>query len=338
MTESIVGIGIIGCGWVTENAHCPALEYVSSAKIQVVYDVLPEQAQMVARQFSVPCVANSVEQLLEDKRVDAVLIATPADSHPTLATMALQAGKHVLCEKPLSVDVASANVMLDAAKSSDCVHMVGLNYRFHPLAQALKAQIDAGSLGKVHSIFSTMITASRQRSSVSGYEADPSRGGGVLQDKVVHALDLVAFFGGAAVQSTNAIVNSRYNLQDEASVQAVLENGVHNSGYYCDHACPDCSFTVIGDLGKAEINLTRPAGVQVYLRKHSSSKLQKGVYYLNQFAGVVSAIGLATRRGRLASYSYEWQYFLDCIRQGRQASPSFSDGLALVKVVSQLTP
>ena len=297
----MINVGIIGCGWLTDSIHLPVLRRLDGVHLYAACDTRDERLRLVERVFGIPRLYDDWTSFMADPGLDAVLIATPADSHALLATAAFDARKHVLVEKPLALTVADAQTLAEKARASKVVSMVGLNYRFHPLAHKLKATIDCGAVGRPLAVFTTMMSDVNQRTSVTGYEAIPQRGGGVFHNKVVHTLDLLRFLFDCEVERGRATSRSELYPQDFAMIELELANGVQVSGCFCDRAVPDCTLVVFGDEGKAMANFTRPTGIALYRREFSRSRAAKLCAYVRQAPRIIaSAARLATRHKRAA--------------------------------------
>jgi predicted dehydrogenase len=331
----MITLGIIGCGWVTETRHLPVVRQLDGIRPHSACDTQDERLRLVERRFGIPRLYSDWTGLIADPDLDAVLIATPGDSHLLLASAALAAGKHVLVEKPLALTVPDAEALAKQARTAKVVSMVGLNFRFHPLARELKATIERGAIGRPLAVFTTLMSSQGQRGSVTGYETS-QRGGGVFHDKAVHVLDLLRFLFDCEVEGARATARSEMHQHDSAAVEMVLANGVQVAGYFSDHAIADMTCLVIGDEGKAAINFTRPAGVALYRREFSRSRRAKLWAYMRQASRLVSAINLSTPAGRLSSYRSQWEHFLASIKSGSRPEPNFDDGLAVTRTVAQL--
>jgi len=332
----MITLGIIGCGWVTETLHLPVVRQLDGIRLHSACDALDGRLRLVERRFGVPRLYSDWTGLIADPDLDAVLIATPGDSHLLLASAALAAGKHVLVEKPLALTVPDAEALAKQARTAKVVSMVGLNFRFHPLARELKATIERGAIGRPLAAFTTVMSGQGQRVSVTGYETSPQRGGGVFHNKAVHTLDLLRFLFDCEVVGGRATARSDAYQHDSAAVELVLANGVQVAGYFSDRAIADMTCLVIGDEGKAAVNFTRPAGVALYRREFSRSRRAKIWAYMRQAPRLASTIRLATPAGRLSSYRGEWEHFLACIASGSRPEPNFDDGLAVTRTVVQL--
>ena len=336
MREKTVNLGIIGCGWVTETLHLPVVRQLSAVCLHSACDTRDERLRLVERRFGVPRLYSDWTDLVIDPNLDAALIATPGDSHLSIATAALAAGKHVLVEKPLALTVADAEALAKQARTAQVVSMVGLNFRFHPLARELKAAIKRGAVGRPLAVFVTLMSGRSQRVSVTGYETSPLRGGGVFRNKAVHVLDLLRFLFGCEVVSGRAAARSERHEHDSAAVEMVLANDVQVVGYFSDNANADMTCLVIGDEGKAAVNFTRPAGIALYRTEFSRSRQAKLWAYIRQARRLASAIRLGTPAGRLSSYRNRWRHFLACIESGSRPEVNFDDGLAVTRAVAQL--
>jgi len=332
----MITLGIIGCGWVTETLHLPVVRQLDGIRLHSACDALDGRLRLVERRFGIPRLYSDWTGLIADPDLDAVLIATPGDSHLMLASAALAAGKHVLVEKPLALTVADAEALARQARTAKVVSMVGLNFRFHPLARELKATIERGAIGRPLAVFATQMSGQGQRVSVTGYETSPQRGGGVFHNKAVHVLDLLRFLFDCEVESGRATARSEMHQHDSAAVEMVLANGVQVVGYFSDRAIVDMTCLIMGDEGKAAVNFTRPAGVALYRREFSRSRRAKIWAYMRQAPRLASAIRLATPAGRLSSYRGEWEHFRACIAFGSRPEPNFDDGLAVTRTVAQL--
>jgi len=336
VSEKTLSLGIIGCGWITCEVHLPCLDLISRVRVAAACDVEESRLAAVRSRFGIRHTTTVAGEIFADPAIDAVLVATPADSHPRLALSALEAGKHVLVEKPLALTAGEAESLVRAAEASSRVAMTGLNFRFHPVVEELARHIARGDIGRPVGAHCTMMSAVGQKEGVTGYEKDPSRGGGVVHDKGVHVIDLVRFLMESEVARCRSIVKSDVHPHDFASFCLLLESGALVTGQMCDRAISECSVQVFGDEGKAEINLSRPAGVSLY-RRRTRGKLRKILAHSGQaLRSLDSALRLSTRRGRLASYLGQWEVFLDAVRCSTPARPDFEDGLAAARVVEAL--
>jgi predicted dehydrogenase len=196
-----LGIGIIGTGRIA-NSHLRALSQHAPARTVAVYDVLPERAQAFAQEYGIPNVAPSLDDLLARKDVDAVIVSTPPFAHAQPTIAALNAGKHVLCEKPFSLIPAEAERMVEAAeRSGRFLAVCSARYR-HSAGAKLAHQLAVnGSLGTVYHARSSSFRV-RGRPGIDMFTdatwfIDRSRaGGGALIDIGVYQIDLLLWMLG----------------------------------------------------------------------------------------------------------------------------------------------
>ncbi|MGH2353861.1 MAG: Gfo/Idh/MocA family protein [Chloroflexota bacterium] len=191
-------IGIIGCGGIASASHAPSLKQLESdgvCELVACADVVPEAAQAMAQQFGIPRVFADYHDLLSLKELDGVTVATPPFVHKEATVAALRAGKHVLCEKPMAMNVAEAKEMLAVAQETGKVLTIGHGGRFSAVAQAIHQRAAAGDLGE---IYYAKAAALRRRGVPSRgvFTVKKLNGGGPLIDIGVHALDLTVWLMG----------------------------------------------------------------------------------------------------------------------------------------------
>lgn len=189
-------IAVIGCGTIAVSQHIPA--YAANEDAQILYfcDVVPEKAAAMAAQYGCGEAITDYRIALEDPRVDAVSICTPNYLHAQMTVEALEAGKHVLCEKPCAPFFAEAEKMQEAQKKSGKVLNIGVVNRFNTAVNRIKKLIDSGELGELYHIYLSF-RAHRSIPGWGGWFTDKARsGGGVLIDWGVHFLDLAMYCAG----------------------------------------------------------------------------------------------------------------------------------------------
>lgn len=159
----MIRVAVIGAGaWGLNHVRVAATE--PGCTLAAVADPDPAALDRAHRIAPAATLARDPDQLLGDPSVDAVIISAPASTHARLACAALHAGKHVLVEKPLAMNLDDARaVATAAAHSSSCVAMVGHLMAYHPAVVQLKALLDSGELGHLHYLHSTRVNLGRLR-------------------------------------------------------------------------------------------------------------------------------------------------------------------------------
>ena len=183
-----IGIGIVGCGSIARWKYAENLAVLPGASLRAFFGGRAEELRKAwGAPGAVTC--GSLEELLGRSDVDAVCICTPNDSHAAITLAALRAGKHVLCEKPMAVDAASAEEMVRTAEESGVFLTVGHQARFYPSAQALHGELRAGRFGALYFARASMVR--RMGIPTWGRFFDPVvQGDGCQMDLGTHALDL----------------------------------------------------------------------------------------------------------------------------------------------------
>ncbi len=195
MKKDPIKVGIIGAGGIARAAHIPNYQKLPNVEVVAVADVVEEAAQRAAADFNIPHVFTDFRKMLAMDEMDAVSVCTPNFVHAEATIAALEAGKHVLCEKPLALNAKEGQKMVDAAKRTGRKLMCGLNNRFRADAQALRRFAQAGTLGDV---YYARVQALRRRG-IPGWGVfidKEKQGGGPLIDIGVHILDLALFVMG----------------------------------------------------------------------------------------------------------------------------------------------
>jgi len=195
-------VALVGCGLISDDHIRAYAAHADRAKITVCYDVILEKARARAAGLGAS-VAVSLEDILADPNVDALEVCTPPHLHPEICIAAAQAGKHVLCQKPLARTVAECDAMIDAARAAGTVLFYGETNRTLPSALEARRAIDAGHIGQLVGIQARFAYWQGGEILNTAWRYDPAvAGGGQLLDSGIHALALLNTLGGP-VQSVS---------------------------------------------------------------------------------------------------------------------------------------
>lgn len=189
-------VGIIGAGGIARDIHIPNyFQHDDKVEVKAIADIAVEKAQDVAESFSIPHIFESYRDMLAQVQLDAVSVCVPNKFHLEVTVAALEAGCHVLCEKPPAMTVEEAEQMQQMAEKTGKVLTYGFHYRFQPEVQVAKSFIDGGELGD---IYSARVQAIRRRG-IPGWGVFTNKklqGGGPLIDIGVHMLDTALYLMG----------------------------------------------------------------------------------------------------------------------------------------------
>ena len=192
-------LAIIGCGRIAKNAHFPALSKIEDVRIKYACDLIPEKAEALKETY--PIIENIITDYkvaLADPEVDAVYVLTPNYAHYTVTMDALAAGKHVFCEKPITVNYPLSCEMAEAAAKADKMLNIGVCNRYHKSVEMLEEMNREGKFGNLYHIYCSF----RSFRSIPGlggaFTTKAESGGGVLIDWGIHFLDLILYILGNA--------------------------------------------------------------------------------------------------------------------------------------------
>lgn len=213
-------IAIIGGGFITRIGHLPGYT-AAGANVVAIADVLPERARALAAQFDIhPEIYADAHEMLAREQPDVVSICVPNMLHEELAVAALEAGAHVLCEKPLAPTVAAAERMFAAARRAGRVLMAAQNFRWSPAAKAIKAAVDRGEIGEVYYAEATALRAFGIPTWGDFHRSELSAGGPLL-DIGVHMLDQTLWLmGNPRALAVSATIQQRFGHRPEIAAAA----------------------------------------------------------------------------------------------------------------------
>jgi len=183
-----VRVGIIGAGNIAASAHVPGYRATPDVEIAAVCDVVPGKAAAFAAEHGIPAAYQSHAEMIAREKLDAVSVCTPNVAHKQTTIDALEAGLHVLCEKPIAMNLAEGEAMVAAARKAGKTLQIGLHWRFTAEAQVLKRFAVSGDLGDIYYGEATYW----RRRGIPGWGVFTQKalqGGGALIDIGVHTLD-----------------------------------------------------------------------------------------------------------------------------------------------------
>ena len=240
-----VRIGIIGCGGIANGKHMPSLSKLPNVEMVAFCDIVEKKAVDAKAKYGTPdaLVCTDYKELLADETIDVVHVCTPNRSHSFITVDALDAGKHVMCEKPMAINSAEAKKMLDAAARSGKKLTIGYQSRQSAGAQYLKTEALNGTFGD---IYYAKATALRRRAVPTWgvFLNEYEQGGGPLIDIGTHSLDLTLWIMdnykpkycvGTTYHKLNKDTNQgnawgdwdpeKFTVEDSAFGFVVMENG-----------------------------------------------------------------------------------------------------------------
>lgn len=207
MKDGKIGIGLIGTGF-ARSAQAPAFHICEGAELVAVCSGRYDNALKLAEQYSIPHACESYEQLLSLPEVSLVVVSPPPLHHHRMTLAAIEAGKHVICEKPMAMNAAEAREMYERAQARPGqLAIIDHELRFNPTWRRMKELVDAGFLGDLHHVVVNISSGFRHSAQRPwNWWSQRSAGGGLLGALGSHAIDVVRWLFGEieAVSSTVA--------------------------------------------------------------------------------------------------------------------------------------
>jgi predicted dehydrogenase len=349
-----VRVGVIGTG--IGRTHLSGYKKTApDAEVLAICDIDVPRGQAACAEFAVPRFYDHYQKILADPEIDAVSVCVPNYLHAEIAVAALEAGKHVLCEKPLADTLANARRIADAAESATArgqKFLLGMNNRFNGGTQAIKKFVDAGTLGNVYYAKCGWI----RRNGIPGlggwFTTKEKSGGGPLIDIGVHALDLCLYLmgspspvavtgstyakfgphgkgqGGWAAETRSGAVT--FNVEDLAVGLVRLDNGATLvlEASWASHIRADHGpyVTLMGEKGGAEIGAAGGPGA-------TSGSIPPTVF--TEADGQVVNI-VPQDYPSVGGHEAEVRHFVDCIRTDVTPLASAQQGLHVLQILDAL--
>ena len=313
----MVGMAVLGCGRIG-RLHARNAARSARARLLKVYDVAAEAANAAAAELAVPAAAT-LDELWSDRAIAAVLIATPTATHVPLITAAVKAGKAVLCEKPVDLDLARARECWRQIAPAGPRVMIGFNRRFDPSFRALRERLERGEIGRLEL---AIITSRDPAPPPAGYIESS---GGLLRDMTIHDFDMARYLAGdiARVQAFGGnLVDpeiGRLGDIDTCAISLQARSGallqINNSrrsvyGY-------DQRVEIFGAAGMLLAANQRATSVEAWSAERTAARAPVLNFFIERYA---------------EAYRCELDAFLAAVEEGRPMSPDFADGVAALQL------
>jgi 1,5-anhydro-D-fructose reductase (1,5-anhydro-D-mannitol-forming) len=316
---SSVRWGIIGLGRIAGTEIAPAITASPHGVLRGVVSRDQGRASAFAARHAAARALVSYPDLLADPELDAVYIATPNALHADQVVAAAEAGKHVLCDKPLALSAAGARRAVAACASAGVRLGITFQTRFHDNFGRFREMVQDGSLGEIRVV---QVEMSSGRTLLKGWRTDPALAGlGVINNIGVHAFDLIRFLLGAEVTEVTALTGHEQGLLPETLALVLLRYASGALAYVNVNqsvAFPQADITVYGTRGRVtgrSCTRMNMAGRLDILTPDGETTLETASYHAYQ--GVVRA-------------------FEEAVLAGREPSPSGQDGLRSVELTDAI--
>ena len=224
-----LGIAIVGTGMISAVHRRAAL--LAGAEVRGVAASSPQRAREIAQSWNVPRAYRNIEEVVADPQVQVVHICTPNHLHRPMAQAALEAGKHVICEKPLATTLEYAQALAALAASTGLVATVPFVYRYHPVIREARARIAQGELGPLHLIHGSYLQDWLLDPASNNWRVDPVLGGAsrVFADIGSHWCDLVEWTSGERFAEVSAAFNTAIPERGALTGQSFTTPAAHGA-------------------------------------------------------------------------------------------------------------
>jgi predicted dehydrogenase len=355
-----VRVGIIGTSWWVDLMYVPSLHNYPGAEVAAVCGRNSERAAEIAMKFGGARVFTDYREMIAAGGIDAVVIAVPDDLHREMTIAALDAGLHVLCEKPLANSLADADEMLSRAEVAGVKHMVLFTWRWQPHWRYVKHLVDTGYIGRpLRARFAFISGAAFQEGSSGQWRYDGRRATGAAGDLGSHMIDFAHWYLGgvtavladlpilidqsAKTEHPPQPVNDACLMILEMQSGARAEIDVSRVSFLADQVIR-LSVQLFGDQGAIEaehVYFGVDSGVTLRGARIGDTRIEHGatiestrlaplVIPEEYFAG---GVGRNVLFDPYSKQSTGVRHFVDCIRDNRPAKPDFSDGVRVQEVL-----
>ena len=265
-----VRVGVVGTSWFADGFHLPNLMSHPQAKITAICGRARERAEELATKYAIPHVFTDYRAMIASGTLDALVVVTPDSLHYQITMAALDAGLHVLCEKPLALNATQAREMYEKAEAAHRKHMVMFTWHWLPHFRYLQQLIEQGFVGQPYH-FHIRYVGGYGREATYGWRFDREQGNGILADLGSHAIDFARRYVGdiARVSAHLATFVTRPGpagqVLDAANDSALLAvefvNGAHGSIYVSavtdvGERQSDTTIALYGEAGSVELDFT----------------------------------------------------------------------------------
>jgi predicted dehydrogenase len=340
-----VRIGVIGTSWWSDMMHLPTIQSHSKAELAAICGRNQRRAKDIASKFGVSNTFSDYRRMIQDNKLDAIVISTPDDLHYEMTMFALDAGLHVLCEKPLALNAQQAWKMYQKAEKTGFKHMAYFTFRWMPFYQYLRDLIHQGFLGQIYHC-EYRFPMGHGRSEEYRWRFDKKRANGILGDLGSHMVDMARYLVGdiTSVSANLGFFVDRLGANgevidpanDSALMLIQFANGAHGtiqtSAVMHTANLSDQKIRLYGEAGSLELDVVYfgpDAGVVIRAASSQDEKFQT-LNVPNSYWGNAESFDTTAY---FTNNSVGTRLFIDAILEDRPVEPNFYDGFKAQQVV-----
>ena len=325
--KATLGCALLGCGKGALLYHLPSLARLPSVELVALADLDGKRLAQAARLAPEAEAFADWRAAIEYPHVQAVVVCLPNGLHAPSSRAALARGLHVYVEKPLATALEDADAVIDVWRTSGCIGMVGLNYRFNDLYRSARATLAGGRLGElvVRSVFTIPAAG------VPAWKLGRAAGGGALLDLGSHHVDLVGWLLGEPVAEVSARISSQRSEDDTAFVELRLASGLVVHSLFAFGPPSEDRFGL-----RAGGHARRRSGAPQHRCRPASRRIEQGAACRLRPAARCRPLDAYSKRrapGNEPSHGAALSCFADAVRTAAPARPDLADGRSCLAVL-----
>ncbi len=323
---------VIGCGRIASR-HVQHINNVGILK--AVCDIKTERATALAETYQANVYQQIEDLLAAEKDVDVISVCTPNGLHASHTIMALQAGFHVLCEKPMAISVADCQSMIDAAEKANKMLVIVKQNRFNPPIVAIKKAIDENKLGEIYSVqLNCFWNRNFNYYEQSDWKGSKTLDGGTLYTQFSHFIDLLYWMLGD-IRDVNALIGNfahreTIDFEDNGVVTLRFENGIIGTIHYTVNSYQknmEGSLTVFGEKGTVKV------GGQ-YLNELEYQQIEN--YQINNLPKGNPPNNYGEYKGSMSNHDKVYKNLIEALDGKAEIATSGLEGLKTVEIIEKI--
>ena len=320
-----INFGIIGCGGISRKRTIPGLLLAKNAVCHAIMDTNADFLSAVGEEFGIEKRYTDIDEMLSDKEIDAVYIATPVFCHKEQVYKAARAGKHVLLEKPMGLTTEEGKDMAAFCKENGVLLGVGFMMRFHGAHTEIKKLIDSGKIGTPVSAYAKFNCVSKV-SAQKWRQTKAFSGGGAMMDMGIHCIDLLSYLTSLRPEKVSGIYGNQIfeypDVEDAATAVIRMNNGAIFT--------VEANFNVSDELGGCKFEIYGTEGTVI--ADGTIGQVEEGkVFYKTLDEKEKGWQELVYESGNM--YTKETELFASAILSGTEAPVSADDAIRDQRVV-----
>ncbi len=327
-----INFAIVGCGRIAQR-HAEHIHNTIGCALVATCDIEFDKAQKLADAYgSIPY--SSIEELLENKNVDILSICSPNGLHAHHSILGLNAGKHVLCEKPMALSAYDCGEMIKAAEKANKRLFVIKQNRYNPPVAAVKTLIEEGQLGKISSVQLSCFWNRNENYYANSWKGTKELDGGTLYTQFSHFVDLLYYLIGDVKEVKAYGGNFQHQgiieFEDTGVVILKFHNGAIGTINYTVNSYKknmEGSLTIFGDKGTVKI------GGQ-YLNELEYQQIE-GVEITNLEQGN-KANNYGEYQGSMSNHDKVYQNIVEVLKNGASVTTNMFEGLKTVEIIEKI--